>query len=97
MGLSFLCKTVTLHFRQIFCVMKCFSKILFTDFTIAEVVPSLYTQYQYSEKSHRSRVETTLSFEKWGLYWCYYCVKLSETHTTERPIFLICEHSFYSY
>lgn len=42
MGLSFLCKTVTLHFRQIFCVMKCSSKILFTDFTFALVVPSLY-------------------------------------------------------
>lgn len=41
MGLSSLCKTVTLHFRQIFCVMKCFSKILFTDFTLAYVVPSL--------------------------------------------------------
>lgn len=42
MGLSFLCKTVTLHFRQIFCVLKCFSKTLFTDFTIASLVPSVY-------------------------------------------------------
>lgn len=28
-----LCKTVTVHFRQIFCVTNCFSKILFTDFS----------------------------------------------------------------
>lgn len=39
MDLSSLCKTVILHFRQIFCVMKCFNKILFTDLTMAQVAP----------------------------------------------------------
>lgn len=39
---SFLCKTVALHFKEKYsiCVMKYYSKILFTDFITAYVVPS---------------------------------------------------------
>lgn len=72
MGLSFLCKTVTLHFRQIFCVMKCSSKILFTDFTFALVVPSLYHLEIHDLHSGSSpgsppfHAHTPIFVRKWG-------------------------------